>query len=72
MNEAIEAAAALVTPSCGSPNQPRMKEGVSMAEVAVDSASEYSGVTVSPTPRSNCVMRMKTSRPGIASIMSRA
>ena len=68
----MEAAAALITPNCGRPPQPRMKDGVSTQETAIDSTSEYSGVTVSPTPRSNCVMRMKTSSPGIASIIRRA
>ena len=71
-NEPIDAVAADVTPSCGSPPQPRMKAGVSTHETAVDSSSAYSGVTVSPTPRISCVARMKTSSPGIANIITRA
>jgi hypothetical protein len=70
--EMIDAAAALVTPSCGSPHQPRMKAGVSTHDTEVDSTSAYSGVRVSPTPRINCVYRMNTSSPGIASIITRA
>ena len=68
----IDAAAALVTPSCGSPHQPRMKAGVITHDTDVDSTSAYSGVSVSPTPRISWVYRMKTSRPGIASIITRA
>jgi hypothetical protein len=72
MNEAIEATAALVTPSCGRPHQPRMKAGVSRHETAVEMPSASSGVTVSPTPRISCVSRMNTSSPGMAIIIVRA
>ncbi len=49
-----------------------MKAGVSVHEVAVDASNAISGVTMSPTPRISCVARMKTSRPGIANIITRA
>ncbi len=71
-NAQIVAAAADVTPIGGMPNQPRMKAGVSSADDPVDSTSAFSGVTVSPTPRINCVDSRNTSRPGIANIITRA
>ena len=70
--DAAEAHAALATPSCGSPIQPRISAGVSASPMTVDNANASSGVTVSPTPRIKAVVRIKVNVSGIVSIMMRA
>ncbi len=49
-----------------------MKAGVITHETAVETMSEYSGSSVSPTPRISCVSKMNTSSSGIISIIVRA
>ncbi len=67
-----DAHAALATPSEGRPNQPRIRAGVTARPTPVDTVSANSGVSVSPTPRSIAVIRMKTKVRGIVSSMMRA